>query len=145
MAIAVATGRIGYVMLADDKLVDWDISQVASHSPKRAAAKTKEWVELLKPEVLVTEALGSNRRKRGKTLSLMEAVGQAARESEAITVTIAKVRNHRNKYQEARILAQKYPELRPRLANKPACWLTEPRRMILFEALALALRLKQTQ
>lgn len=145
VSIAVASGKIGFVMLSNDKLANWEISQVASETPKQAEVKAREWIELHKPEVVVTEAQGSNRHKHGKTLALMKAVENAARKSDAINVRIAKVRDHKNKYHEARALAQQFPELKPRLAQKPACWLNEPRRMILFEALALALRLKQTR
>lgn len=145
LSIAVANGKIGYVMLTGYKLDDWGISQTASQSPEQAAAKAREWIEQFKPEAVVTEARGSNRYKRGQTLALMKAVEQSARDSDAINVRIEKVRNFNDKYQEARALAQKYPDLMPRLAKKPKCWKSEPRRMILFEALALALRLKQTE
>ena len=145
MGIAVASGRIAYVVLEGDRLLDWDVSQAASKSPERASTKAAEWIGLLKPEAVISEAPGSNPRKRGATIALMEAVHKAAQDSDAISITTTKVRHHKDKYREARALAQEYPELLPRLAKKPACWLAEPRRMILFEALALALRLRETQ
>ncbi|MEQ8954363.1 MAG: hypothetical protein RL120_09535, partial [Gammaproteobacteria bacterium] len=74
-----------------------------------------------------------------------EAATRAARESDVINVTTSKVRTYRDKYQEAQALVKQYPELLPRLARKPAIWLNEPRRMILFEALSLALRLRNTR
>ena len=145
MGIAVASGRISYVVLANDQLLDWAVSQAASRSPERALAKATEWIELLKPEAVVIEAPGSNPRKRGATTILMEAVHKAAQDSAAISIATTKVRHHKDKYREAEALAEEFPELLPRLARKPACWLSEPRRMILFEALALALRLRETQ
>lgn len=145
MGIAAAYGRIGYVVLADDQLIDWGVSKAASRSPEKALAKATEWIELLSPQVIVTERVGSNPRKRGKTLALMTAVHRAAQQSTATSVTTTKIRRHQNKYQEARALARLFPELTSRLATKPKCWLAEPRRMILFEALALALRLKETR
>ena len=144
LAIAVATGRVGYVLLENDKLVDWGISRVAARSPEKAREVASDWIRKLDPEAVVTEKLGSNRHKRGKTLKLMEAVTRSARESAAINVTTAKARSYRDKYEEAKALAKRYPELLPRLAKKPAIWLNEPRRMILFEALSLALRLRNT-
>ncbi|MFK5979706.1 MAG: hypothetical protein QM488_12560 [Rhizobiaceae bacterium] len=145
MAIAAASGRIGYVVMAEDKLVDWGISRAASRSSKKAHAKAKDWIDQLKPEVVVTEAIGPPSRKHGKTLVIMEAITNAAKDSDVINVTTSKTRSHRDKYQEAKILAKRYPELQTRLAKKPACWLAEPRRMILFEALSLALRIRQTE
>lgn len=145
LAMAVATGRIGYVLLENDKLIDWGISRVAARSPDKALETAKDWISKLDPQAVVTEAAGSNRHKRSKTLALMEAVTRAARESDVINVTTAKVRTYRDKYQEAQALVKQYPELLPRLARKPAIWLNEPRRMILFEALSLALRLRNTR
>ncbi len=145
MAIAAATGRIGYVMLADDKLVDWGISQAASRSPEQAFDKVTNWVDLLKPEAVVTEAIGRGSKKHGKTLALMEVITKAAKHGDCISVTAFKKRRHRDKYQEARILVKQFPELQSRIPKKPPCWLPEPRRMILFEALSLALRIKHTE
>jgi len=145
MGLAVASGRVGYAMLSDHDLIDWDVSRVACRSYEHANMKAMEWIDLLAPEVVVTERIGSNPRKRGKTLALMAAVHEAVKQSNAISVTTAKVRVHTDKYAEARALADAYPELKLRLARKPACWKTEPRRMILFEALALALRVKETE
>ena len=46
---------------------------------------------------------------------------------------------------EAEALARQYPELLPKLPKKPPIWKSEPRRLVLFEALALALRIKETR
>lgn len=145
LGIAVSSTRIGYVLLANDKLVDWGVSGAATDSPKKAAAKTKELIDLLKPEAVITELPGSNKRKRGKTLKLMEAITCAAQASSTTSVTTTRLRRFKDKYQEAQALAAEFPELAPRLAKKPKIWLSEPRRMILFEALALAQRLRATR
>lgn len=144
MGIAVSSGRIGYVLLANNKLVDWGVSVVATKSPERAMEKVMAWIDLFHPEAVVTEQVGKNTRKRGKTLPLMEAVFHATKESDVINVTTPRVRQYKDKYREAAALAEQFPELAPRLAKKPKAWLSEPRRMILFEALALALRLRET-
>ena len=144
LAIAVATGKIGYVLLENDKLADWGKSRAAARSPEKAHAFAKDLIGKLDPEAVVTEKPGSNRYKRGLTLALMEAVTGAVRDSSCINVTVTKERSHRDKYAEARALVRRFPELRPYLPKKPPIWCGEPRRMILFEALSLALRLRDT-
>lgn len=145
MGVAVTSGRIGYVVLSPDfKLIDWGVSRVACQTPETAAAKVLEWIELLYPGAVVTERVGSNARKRGKTLDLMKAVYRSVQDSDVISVTTTKVRHHKDKYREARVLAEEFPELLNLVPNKPACWLNRPKSMILFEALAIALRLRET-
>lgn len=144
MAVAVATGRYGYVVLADGKIVDHSGSRTASKSPRKAARKTSDLIEMHTPEVIVAEMPGSNRRKRGKTLALMAAVERSAKASDAVCVMLSKTRGYRNKYEEAKALADEFPEMRPYLPEKPEFWKSEPHRMIVFEALALAIRLRET-
>ncbi len=145
LGIAVSSARMGYVLLVDDKLVDWGVSVAAAKSPKKATAKTRELIEIFKPEVIISEQPGSNKRKRGQSIALMEAVTSTAHNSDATSVTTARQQAYRDKYQEAKALAEEFPELLPRLAKKPKLWLSEPRRMILFEALSFALRLRETR
>ena len=146
MGIAVASGRLGYAVLSsDDKLIDWGASRAAARSPEAAKAKVGAWIDLIHPGAIVTERIGSNPRKRGRTLDLMQAAHDAVWESDAIGVTTTKVRRYKDKYREAAALAQEFPELLPHVPEKPACWLNEPKRMILFEALSFALRLRETR
>jgi hypothetical protein len=145
LGIAVSSSRIGYTLLVNDQLIDWGVSGAAADSPRKAAAKTRELIETLRTEVVITELPGSNKRKRGKTLLLMEAVTGAAKASKATSLTTTRLHSFKDKYQEAQALAKEFPELASRLAKKPKCWLSEPRRMILFEALSFALRLRETR
>ena len=46
---------------------------------------------------------------------------------------------YRNIYEEAAAIARRYPTLKHKLPKKPRIWETEPRRIIYFEAMALAL------
>lgn len=145
MGIAVSSARIGYAMFVDDLLIDWGVSVSAAKHSTKAAAKVRELIDLHKPHAVVTELAGSNKRKRGKTFYLLKAVTRAVEMSEVTSVTTTRTQSFRNKYQEAHALAREFPELAPRLASRRKIWLSEPRRMILFEALALALRLRATR
>ncbi|MHA7773858.1 hypothetical protein [Roseibium sp. M-1] len=146
MGIAVSRGRIAYVVLSgEEKVLTWGVSKSASHSSETIIERVTGWIEEIDPGAVVTEKVGSNARKRGRTHEVMKAVFEAVARSSALNMTTTKVRHHKDKYREARALAEEFPELLDQLPKKPACWDNEPRRMILFEALSFALRLRETR
>lgn len=145
LGIAAATGRIGYALLSDGDLVDWGMSRPASLSPELSAAQTKEWLTMFQPEVVVTEKLSASCRKRGLTLALIPAINEAAKEAGALTVSVERVNGYKNKYAEARALVRRFPDLSDHVPKTPPIWLPEPRPMIIFEALALALSVRQPE
>lgn len=146
LGVAAASGRIGYAFIDNQRLIDWGMSKLASTTPERTKEKVGSWIDLLRPEVVVSERREGT-RKRGRTLTLFAAIEDAAREADVIGTTIHRVRFHKNKYDEAAALAERFPELKPRLPERPPIWLPEPPGMIVFEALALALsvRLSETE
>lgn len=143
LAIAAARGRLGFALLENEQLADWGLSQVAASSTQEAARITNYWLAHMKPEVIVTECIASGCRKRGKTIEILEAINKVATDVPILNVTVSKVQAFQNKYEEARALAKRFPELKPKLAEKPAIWETEPRRMIIFEAVSMALQIRQ--
>ncbi len=100
---------------------------------------------MFQPEVAVTEKLSARCRKRGRTLALIPAINEAAREAGALTVSVERVQRHKDKYAEARALARRFPDLSDQVPETPPIWLPEPRPMIIFEALALALSVRQPE
>jgi hypothetical protein len=144
LGIAVASGRIGYALLADNKLIDWDLSRVASESTAMATAQTKRWIELLCPEVVVVENTHGRTRKYGKTPALIDAISQAASDAKVLCASVERRQWHKNKYEEARALARRFPDLREQVPKQPPIWLPEPRSIIVFEALALVLEIKRS-
>jgi len=59
-----------------------------------------------------------------------------------LNAAITKAQAYRNKYEEAKALADEYSELLSRLVETAFPWKKEPRRMILFEALSMALQVR---
>lgn len=139
LGIAAGTGRIGYALLNNEALVDWGLSKKASRSPELAARQTRRWIELHRPEVIVIELLNSRSRKRGRTPLLIAAVSQAAADASVLTASVERIQNYPNKYEEARALARRFPDLSSNVPCQPPIWLPEPRKLIYFEALALTL------
>jgi hypothetical protein len=138
LAVAAATGRIAYVFLKGERLVDWRISDTASESEAAASKATAAWIEALQPDVVVTERTEVAVRKGEKTKLLIGAMAQVARDAALLDVAVDREQVYANKYVEASALAVQYPELQPWVPKKRRFFDNEHRNTVLFEALALA-------
>ncbi len=138
LAIAAATGRIAYVYLIGDRLMDWRISDKASHSGVEAKAASEKWIETLQPDVVVTEIAVSKTRKGDNTRYLIEAIAQVAENTKVLDVKVTREQLYANKYEEAAALADTYTDLLPWVPKKRRFFDNEHRNTVLFEALALA-------
>jgi len=138
LAIAAGTGRIGYVFLIGGKLRDWRLSKKASKRPALAAAQTQAWMEELEPDVVVTEKIGEDTGKSEKTIRLIEAVASAAANENLLDVSVPRERAFKNKYEEAQVLGERFPDIKAWIPRKRRIWEPEPRNTIYFEALVLA-------
>ena len=139
LAVAAATGRLGYVFFNDDELVDWRMSHKASQSRKRAVAQVEKWIDYLKPDVVITEDVVTESRKGARTKKIIAAIADCASNLPLNDVSISRVQTFDNKYEEATVLAARYPDILPWMPKRPRIWESEPRNMVYFEALALAL------
>ena len=138
LSIAAATGRIAYVYLIGERLMDWRISDKASESTEEARIAARKWIETLQPEVVVTEQASLGTRKGDNTRHLIDAMADVAEASKALDVRVEREQVHSNKYAEAAALAVHYPELLPWVPKKRRFFDNEHRNTVLFEALALA-------
>jgi hypothetical protein len=139
LAIAVATGRIGYVFLHAGKLKDWGLSRRASRGTKEAATQARAWITLLEPDVVVTERVAKTSTKSIKTRALIEVITRVAEDMKMQFVEVPRFQSFKNKYAEATALAERFPELTLWLPKLRRLWDPEPRSTVLFEALALSL------
>ena len=142
LAIAVATGRIGYVFMIGGELRDWGLSRKASKSPKHAAKQAKSWIDHLKPDVVVTEKTDDSSRKGEKTKLLIDAITNVTADAFLLDVAVTRIKLFKDKYTEAKALAEQFPELKAWLPKKPRIWEPEPRNTTYFEALSLALQVQ---
>ncbi len=138
LSIAAGTGRIGYVFFVGKKMKSWGISRKASSSPQLAAKKTRQWIKILGPDVVVSEKITKTSTKGRKTKTLIAAIAQVASRHELLDVSVRRDQQYDNKYIEANALAGEVPEIKPWLPKKPRIWETESRNMVYFEALAFA-------
>ena len=137
LAIAAASGRVGYVYLTDRRLRDWGISEKAAGGTVEAAALAQSWINRLRPEVVATEKLTADTRKGAHSQRLIAAIAETAAHNYLLDVEVRRLRTFPSKYEEAAALAQRYPELAAWLPRKRRFFHSEPRSVVLFEALAL--------
>lgn len=138
LSIAAATGRIAYVYLIGDRLMDWRISDKASTSIQEAETAAKRWIEILQPDVVITEIPISKTRKGDNTRQLIETIANVAERAKVLDVKVTREQIYPNKYAEAAALAERYPELLPWVPRPRRFFDNEHRNTVLFEALALA-------
>ena len=138
LSIAAGTGRIGYVFFVGKTIKSWGISRKASSSPQLAAKKTRQWIETLGPDLVISEKLVKTSTKGKKTKTLIAAIAQMASHHELLDVSVRRDQQYDNKYLEANALAGEFPEIKPWLPKNPRIWETESRNMVYFEALAFA-------
>ena len=138
LAIAVATGRIGYVYLVGQRLMDWGLSRKASRDTQSASAQAKEWIAELEPDVVITQNVPKSSTKSVKTRALIEAITKVARDAHLLDVQVTKPHFFKNKYEEAAALGERFPEIAIWVPKIRRLWEPEPRTTVLFEALAMA-------
>lgn len=139
LAVAANASKVGYVFIIDGTPYDWDISLQANETARAAHQFTTEWIAYYQPELLVTERIQSNSQKGERSRDLIDAIWKAAQDAEIRWACVDRVQTFPNKYIEAAVLAERFPELMAWLPKTRTLWDEEPRRMIIFEALALGL------
>ncbi len=137
LSIAVASGRIGYVYLADGEVRDWGISVVAARSPEAAQAKTNFLIRNYRPDLIVTEKLSPHSRKSGRTIQNVRIIEDVARSADAQHIAVEHIQHYANKYLEMEALAERYPVLKPWQPRPRKLWESEDRKTVIWEALAL--------
>ncbi len=150
LAIAVASGRVGYVFLDGKRLeagqrpqrprlVDWAVTTTVSGKASDLVAFVQELINTLKPDVVVTEKCDKHCRKGSRTRKLINAIAELASHNYVLDVAVSRPRVFQSKYEEAEAAVDRHPDLIGYLPDKKRRFFEfEPRNMIVFEALALA-------
>lgn len=139
LAVAVASGKAGYVFLQRGQLLDWGITVKAAGSSAELVGFAQGLINELRPDVVVTEDCTKNCRKGKKSKRLIQSLAELASHNPVLDVSVPRPRLYQSKYEEAQTLAKAHPEIAGYLpAQKRRIFDFEPRSMVLFEALALA-------
>jgi len=139
LAIAVASGKVGYVFLHDGQLQDWGITVKAAKRDNDLVGFAQGLINGLKPDIVVTEDFAAGCRKGARSRALISSLAELASHNTVLDVSVSRPRTFQSKYEEAEWLATLHPEITGYLpAQKRRIFDFEPRGMVLFEALALA-------
>lgn len=138
LGIAVASGRVGYVLMFSGKPCQWGLSRKAAKDTADATKRVTAWIARFRPDVVVTEKITVGCRKGEKAKSIIEAIAAVAADAEVYDVSVPRPHRHANKFAEAEALVDRFPALRPWLPPPRQLWESEPRNTTIFEALALA-------
>lgn len=114
------------------------MSTKASRDNLRAAEHVQNLVNKYRPDVVVTQDPRSARNKGDHSIVIIEAMARTAAVNDLLHVAAPRERAFGNKYVEAEILAERYPEIAAWMPQKRRAFDNEPRNTVLFEALALA-------
>ncbi|MEM8971723.1 MAG: hypothetical protein AAGD43_06665 [Pseudomonadota bacterium] len=139
LSIAVQATKLGHAFLIDDTPYDWDLSQRANRSTEASYDFTTATINYYQPELIITERISANPHKGEHAAALANCIWKAAQDSNVPWLCVDRVQRYANKYVEAHALANRFPELQPYLPKTRTLWDEEPRRMIIFEAVALGL------
>ena len=139
LAVAVASGRVGYVFFYNGTLYDWGITVKASRSTDDLVSYLQALINRLEPAVVVTERCDDSCRKGARTRKFIQSLSEIASRNMVQDISVSRPRNFPSKYEEAQALVYHYRELAGYVpAHKRRIFDFEPRAMVLFEAAALA-------
>ena len=141
LSFAATHSRIAYAFFVGDRLTDWRISDRAAGSTEKAARWARKLVKELRPDVVVTEKPYPASKKGDNTKDLIDAIAVVATEHELLDAKVTREQAYRNKYEEAEAIAGWYPELKAWVPKKRRFFENEPRSIVVFEAMALALEI----
>ena len=139
LAVAVSSGKVGYVFLVGPELQDWAVTTTVSGNTTDLVAFVQELINTLKPDVVVTEKCDEHCRKGKRSRRLIAAIAELASHNYVLDVSLRRPRIFQSKYEEAQSMVKRHPDLIGYLPKRKRRFFDfEPRNMIVFEAVALA-------
>jgi hypothetical protein len=147
LALFPSTRGFGYAVFeGPQSLVDWGVKSACCHQKNLTSLqKIRELVAFYRPDVVVLEdydGSGSRRAKRIRTLINLVAAHAAEEGMSTAFFSRASVRTCfglGTKREIAEAIARDLPELEPRLPPVRKIWMSEDRRMSIFDAVSLAM------
>ena len=141
LALAAASGKVGYVFLIGGEPQDWGLSVKASQSPENAEVYAAKLIKQYQPDCVITEQITKYLRKSPENIALIRSFGKAM--TTQLYVEVERIQEYANKYDEMAALAEQFPQLAPWAVAKRKIWIAEHRNTIIFEALSMAVQLGQ--
>lgn len=143
LAVSVATGRIAGVFLEENTVIATKTSRTAAGSTQNAARIIQSWINGFGPDHLIVEDPKTALRKGNHARALLQTIRALFDKADGLCITLSRVQSYQNKYEEAKALAARYPEIAHLLPQRPPIWRPEPRNMSYFEALSFVEQLRR--
>lgn len=120
-------------------LEDWRVSHKAARTPGDGVSVLRNWMAIYEPDIVISQNPDSAGRKSARNVSILKAMARVTSDADVLDLLVTRRYVYRNIYEEAAEITRRYPILKHKLPKKPRIWETEPRKIIYFEAMALAL------
>jgi Holliday junction resolvasome RuvABC endonuclease subunit len=149
LSIDPSTRGFGFAVLeGPDRLIDWGVKETRTDKNYRSLKLIVELIDQYEPNVLVLEDYaGKGARRCRRVVELIDDISNLAMKRKVKIRTFARAEitkkfaetGAQTKYEIAIAIANRFPELAPRLPRFRKPWMSEDYRMSIFDAVALAL------
>ena len=146
LAIDPSTRGFGLAVLeGPERLIDWGVKETKTDKKRRTFKLIDELIERYRPNLIVVEDYAvKGSRRCGRVRELIHDISKLAetRKIKVRSVSRLKVKQAfaesgaSNKYEIAVAIANRFPELAPRLPRYRKPWMSEDYRMSIFDAVA---------
>ena len=149
LSVAPCVQGIGFVVFNGPRLpIDWGVKWTRIEKNARGVAKVAELIDRYQPDVVILEDHhGKGARRAKRVENLLDAIATLVHRQNIKTARFSRGRVRQlfaangavTKFQIAKAIAEKIPELVPRLPGERKIWLPEHANMSIFDAASLAL------
>ena len=149
LAIDPTTKGFGFaVMEGPERLIDWGVKEAKKRKNERCLKIVADLIDQYQPDVIALEdCAGKGSRRCRRIEDLIDRILKLGTErnipirgfSRSKVREAFSQREASTKHQIATAIAQKLPELAPRLPPYRKCWMSEDYRMSIFDAVSFAL------
>jgi Holliday junction resolvasome RuvABC endonuclease subunit len=149
LAIDPSTRGFGYAVLeGPNRLIDWGVKETKTDKKSRSLKLIADLIDLYQPSVIVVEDYATKGSQRcSRIRELIDDISQLAATRNVKVRRFSRVKvkqafsesNASTKYDIAVAIANRFPELAPRLPRFRKPWMSEDYRMSIFDAIAFGL------
>ena len=138
LAFAVSAGQLAYMMLEAGQPTRWHLWRIVGGDAPLARHRARVVIAETAPDLVVIEDPFNGCLKRGQSYAILLSLAQAVEDEPVRSARIRRTSPYANRYEEAQALCDRFPLLSPWRPEKPFFYEPEPRALLIFDALALA-------
>jgi Holliday junction resolvasome RuvABC endonuclease subunit len=146
LAIDPSTRGFGFAVLeGPNRLIDWGVKETKTDKKRRSLKLIDDLIERYEPSVIVVEDYAEKGSRRCRRIQgLINDISKLASRTKVRVRSCSRAKVKQvfsesgasNKYEIATAIANRFPELAPRLPRFRKPWMSEDYRMSIFDAVA---------